>query len=135
VRLGLFRHPFGAIGRDLLLGSRRGTRWRHADRPRSIIRWQWHVLGLIIQGLNRAVGRVEDLLEGRRHILQQRQAVGDRGRLWRPLPHARGIGFYAVTDHNRDIGMGVEPRGNGFRRPILEYVEGPPRSSSTTSVP
>src|SRR5262245_49304275 len=66
----------------------------------------------------------EDLLEGRCQMLQQMEAVCNRGGLWNSLPHAGGIGFGAVTGHHLDVGMRLEPRGDGFSRPILEDVDG-----------
>jgi hypothetical protein len=40
------------------------------------------------------------------------------------LPNAGGIGFGSVTSHDLDIGLGLEPRGHGLSRSILEYVDG-----------
>jgi hypothetical protein len=68
----------------------------------------------------------KDLLEGRCQILEQMKAVGNLRGCGGPLPNACGIGFGAVPDDNRDVGMGVKPRGHGFGRPILEDVNGAP---------
>ena len=66
----------------------------------------------------------EDLLEGRRQVLQEMKSVGDLGRLWSTLTNPCAIGFCSVTGHHLDFGMGLEPRGNGFSRPILKQVDG-----------
>jgi len=68
----------------------------------------------------------EDLLKGRRQVLQEVKSIGDLSSLRSPLPNAGGRGFGTVTGHDRDVGMGVKPRGHGFRRPILEDVDGTP---------
>ena len=68
--------------------------------------------------------RVEDLLQGRRQILQQMKPIGNLGRLWSPLANPCPIGFSAVTGHHRDVGMRLEPIGNGFSRPILQDIDG-----------
>ena len=91
-----------------------------------VIMGEWLVVLHVIELVKLAMMRAEDLLEGRRHILQEMKSVGNLGGLWSPLPNACGIGFGAVTGHDRDVGMGLEPRGHGFSRPILEYVNGTP---------
>jgi hypothetical protein len=78
----------------------------------------------VIEVGNLAMMHAEDLLEGRCHILQQMEAVGNLGGLWNALPNACGRGFGAVTGHHRDVGMRLEPRGDGVSRPILEDVDG-----------
>src|SRR5262245_51342972 len=85
---------------------------------------EWLVVLYVIALVKLSMMRAEDLLEGCRQILQEMKSVGNLGGLWRPLPNACGIGFGAVTGHNRDVGMGLEPRGHGFSCPILRYVNG-----------
>jgi hypothetical protein len=52
------------------------------------------------------------------------KSVGDLRGLWSPLPNACGIGFGSVPGNNRDVGMGLEPRGHGFSRSIFKHVNG-----------
>jgi len=78
----------------------------------------------VIELVNLSMMGAQDLVEGRRHILQEVKSVGDLSGLGGPLPNARGIGFGSVTGDNLDVGMGVKPRGDGFSRSILEYGDG-----------
>jgi hypothetical protein len=107
---------------DLLLGSGRQNRWRQGDRYGAVILCP--CLVYFIEFFNLAMMSAEDLVEGRRHILQEMKSVGDLGGLWSSLPNACGIGFCSVTGDYVDIGMVLEPRSNGFRRPILKQVDG-----------
>jgi len=120
VRLCIFHHPFGAIVRDLLLGFGRGDWEFPGNRNQVVIMREWLVVLHVIALVKLSMMRAEDLLEGRCQILQQMESVGNLGGLWRPLPNAGGLGFGAVTGHHCNIGMRLEPRGDGFRRPILE---------------
>jgi hypothetical protein len=54
------------------------------------------------------------------------KSVGDLDGIGSSLPNACGRGFGAVTSHDLDIGMGLEPRGHSLSRSILEYVDGTP---------
>jgi hypothetical protein len=62
----------------------------------------------------------EDLLSGCRHILEEMKPVGDLSRIGRALPNAGGIRFRSVSGHHLDLGMSLEPSGNGFRGPVLQ---------------
>jgi hypothetical protein len=46
--------------------------------------------------------------------------VRDLSRIRRALPNAGGIRFRSVSGHPFDIGMGLEPSGNGFRGSVLQ---------------
>jgi hypothetical protein len=126
VRLFICRHPSGALVCDLLLGSGRGTERLHRNGNGVIIIGEGLVVLHVIAGVKRAMMGAEDLLKGRRQMLQHMKSVSNLGCLWSPLPHASGRGFCAGTGHELDIGMGLEPRGTGFSRPLLEYVDGTP---------
>ena len=76
----------------------------------------WHVIELV----DLLVMRVEHLLESCRQILQEVKPVSDLGRIGSPLPNAGSIGFGSVTGDNLDVGMVLEPGGNGFGRSILK---------------
>jgi hypothetical protein len=71
-----------------------------------------------------AMMRTEDLLKGRRPILGEVQSVGDLSGFGGSLPHAGGIGCGAVTGDDRDVGMGLKPRGHGFSRAIFQHING-----------
>jgi hypothetical protein len=80
----------------------------------------WFVVREVIELVNLAMMPMKDLLEGRGQILEQVKSVGDLRGFGSPLPNARRIGFGAVPGDDRDVGMGLEPCGHGFSRPILE---------------
>ena len=100
MRLCIFRHPFGAIVCDLLLGFGHGNGCSVGTVTKSVILGGWLVVRHVIALVNLSMMRTEDLLEGRRQILQEMKAVGDLGGLWSPLPNACGIGFGAVPGHD-----------------------------------
>jgi hypothetical protein len=87
---------------------------------------EWRIVRQVIELVNLSMMRTEDLLEGRRHILEEVKSVGDLAGLGRSLPNTCGISCGAVPGDNRDVGMGVKPRGHGFRRSIFQHVNGPP---------
>lgn len=76
----------------------------------------------VIDLVNRHVMRAKDLLESRCQILEEMKSVGDLDGVRSPLTNTCGIGFGSITSDDLDIGMVLEPGGNGFSRPILEYV-------------
>jgi hypothetical protein len=88
VRLCIFRHPFGSIVCDLLLGFRHGNRVFRGTRNYVVILGGWLVVWQVIELVNLSMMHTKDLLEGRRQILEQMKAVGDLSGLWSPLPNA-----------------------------------------------
>ena len=76
--------------------------------------------------VNLAMMRTEDLLQGRRHMLEEVQSVGDLGGLGSALPHACGRGFGSVPSHALDVGMGLKPRGHSLSRSIFQHIHGAP---------
>jgi hypothetical protein len=46
-------------------------------------------------------------------------AVARKG-IGRALPNAGGIRFRSVSGHHLDLGMSLEPSGNGFRGLVLQ---------------
>src|SRR5262249_28047311 len=124
VRLFIFRHSFGSIVCDLLLGFRHGNRAFRGTCNRVVILGGWLVVRQVIELVNLSMLLIKDLLEGCRQILEQMKSVGDLRGFWSALPNARGIGFCSVPGDNRDIGMGLKPRGHGFSRSIFKQVNG-----------
>jgi hypothetical protein len=88
VRLFIFRHPFGAIVCDLLLGFRHGNRVCRGTRNEVVILGGWLVVCQVIELVTLSMMPMKDLLEGRRQILKQMQSVGDLSGFWISLPNA-----------------------------------------------
>jgi hypothetical protein len=78
----------------------------------------------VIELVNLSLMPMKDLLEGRRHILEQMKSVGDLRGFWSSLPNACGIGFGSVPGDNLDVGVGLKPRGHGFSRSIFKQING-----------
>jgi hypothetical protein len=108
----------------LRLGLRHGTRGVRGTRQAVGIRGGGLVVCPVMALVKRAMRPMKARLEGRRHMREQRQAVGDLRGVWRALPTACGLGVCAVPGDHRDVGRGWKPRGHGCSRSLCKHING-----------